>query len=321
MGTDVRQRIFVGDVQGCADELAALVARAEARFGNAFELWITGDVVNRGPDNRRALELVRRFLDAGRGRYVLGNHEIHLLLVAFGLRELSPNDTIGDVLGAPDASEWVDWLRGRSLVERGDLAGQPFAMVHAASHPDWTLEQLCAVGDALVARLGGDPAAARAFLAARPESDPLRDALGRLTRCRSVTPSGGWSSAEPVPPARPWHMAWREAGHGFGLVYGHWARQGLHVAPGLRGLDTGCVHHGRGRDGFLTAWLPRGAGRASAEAGGRRSPAPGPSGGSTGAPERTVPGSRRPFDLPDEDFWQIPARRRYYDPIPGVGDE
>ena len=57
--------------------------------------------------------------------------------------------------------------------------------------------------------------------------------------------------------------------------------QGLHVAPGLRGLDTGCVHHGRGRAGVLTAWIPDL----------RR---------------------ERPFDLPDENFWSVPARRAYY---------
>lgn len=114
-------------------------------------------------------------------------------------------------------------------------------------------------------------------------------------------PSGGWSSAEPTPPARPWHAAWSEAGHDFGLVYGHWSRQGLHVAPGLRGLDTGCVHHGRGRDGFLTAWLP--------------GEAPDTEPALRGAP------GRRTFDLPDDRFWQIPARRRYYHPVPGVGGD
>jgi hypothetical protein len=64
-------------------------------------------------------------------------------------------------------------------------------------------------------------------------------------------------------------------------VYGHWSLQGLHVARGLRGLDTGCVHHGRGRDGFLTAWLPD-------------------------------PAADEPFGLPDAAFWKIPARRAYY---------
>lgn len=283
------RRIFVGDVQGCAEELAELVARARSRFGDEFELWVAGDVVNRGPDNRRALELVRELVDAGRGRYVLGNHELHLLHVAFGLRDLGRNDSVGDVLGAPDASEWVDWLRARPLVETGTLAGQPFAMVHAASHPDWTLAKLAEQGDALHARLAGERAGARAFLMTAPEADPLRDALARLTRCRSVAESGAWSSADPAAPFRAWHEAWAERRHPFGLVYGHWARQGLHVAPGLRGLDTGCVHHGRGRDGALTAWLPEPGAARSNEA-------------------------PRPFDLPDDRFWHVPARRRYYYP-------
>ncbi|MBK7949478.1 MAG: metallophosphoesterase [Deltaproteobacteria bacterium] len=290
----MRQRIFVGDVQGCADELVLLVDRAKARFGDAFELWVAGDVVNRGPDNRRALELVRGLLESGRGRYVLGNHEIHLLLVAFGLRDLARNDSIGDVLGAPDATEWVDWLRSRALVEPGVIAGQPFAMVHAASHPDWSLERLCEVGSAVQARLAGERDAARAFLALPADADPLRDALGRMTRCRSVASDGRWSSADPAPPMRPWHAAWAERSHGFGLVYGHWARQGLHAAPGLRGLDTGCVHHGRGRDGFLTAWVPD---------------------------ESPAADGRRSFDVPDDRFWHIPARRRYYFPEAGGLDD
>ncbi len=54
----------------------------------------------------------------------------------------------------------------------------------------------------------------------------------------------------------PGHELWAANAHDYGLVYGHWSMQGLHVAPRLRGLDSGCVHHGRGRDGFLTAWVP-----------------------------------------------------------------
>ncbi len=111
--------------------------------------------------------------------------------------------------------------------------------------------------------------------------------IGRLTRCRSVTPEGDWSSREPATPEHAWHRVWASRGHDYAIVYGHWARQGLHVARGLRGLDTGCVHHGRGRDGFLTAWLPDSGPR-----------------GEVG----------RPFDAPDDRFWQIPARRRYYNP-------
>lgn len=281
------QRIFVGDVQGCADELEELIARATAVFGDEFSLWLTGDLVNRGPDNRRPLEAVRRLVEAGRAEYVLGNHEISLLGVGFGVRDLGPNDSFDDVLGSADAEEWLDWLRRRPLAVAGRIDDQPFAMLHAASHPDWSLSELLAVAGRVGARLSASRSEARDFLATDPTTDPVRDALDRLTRCRSMTPEGGWSSDEPASPELAWHHAWTLRGHEHGIVYGHWALQGLHVATGLRGLDTGCVHHGRGRDGYLTAWLPE---------------------------SQPTADPKRPFDLPDNRFWQVAAKRRYYYP-------
>jgi len=281
------QRIFIGDVQGCSDELEELISKARARFGQDFELWVAGDLVNRGPGNLRALQLVREFVEDGRAEYILGNHEVFLISVALGVRDLRPEDSIRDVLDAPDAGDWIDWLRARPLVVPGEIADQRFAMVHAATAPDWSLETLVENAAAVSARLSASADSAREFLSWEPEVDSVRDHLGRLTRCRSVTPEGDWSSEEPDGRIRAWHQAWAEKGHDYGIVYGHWARQGLHFAPGLRGLDTGCVHHGRGRDGFLTAWLPDSDARAD---------------------------SLRPFDVPDERIWQIPARRRYYTP-------
>lgn len=285
------QRIFIGDVQGCADELDELLARAADAFGEEFCLWVAGDLINRGPENLRPLERVRELVSAGRAQYVLGNHELNLLAVDFGLRELEPNDSFGDVLESSEASDWIDWLRSRPLVVPGRLGEQPFAMLHASASPDWSFEKLIEIGNQVSERLSGSRSDAIEFLAADPSTDPVRDALGRLTRCRSVSTDGAWSSAEPESPDQAWHREWLARGHAYGLVYGHWARQGLHVATGLRGLDTGCVHHGRGRDGFLTAWLPESS--------------PGNSQRSKGAE----------FAVPDDRFWQIPARRRYYEPV------
>lgn len=280
------QRIFVGDVQGCADELDLLLERIRGTYGDDFVLWLAGDLVNRGPDNRRPLERVRTLVEAGRAEYVLGNHEIHLISVHLGLRDLSENDSIGDVLAAPDAGEWAAWLRGRPLVVPGEIDGQRFAMIHASCGAGWSHAELVERGAAASVRLSAGEAEARSFLGSNPAEDPVRDDLARLTRGRSADASG-WSSREPATPEGAWHRAWAAAAPDYGLVYGHWARQGLHVADGLRGLDTGCVHHGRGRDGFLTAWLP------------------------DSAPRRD---GRRAFDAPDDRFWQIPARRRYYYP-------
>jgi bis(5'-nucleosyl)-tetraphosphatase (symmetrical) len=276
------QRIFVGDVQGCADELDELLERARLRFGDAFELWVVGDLVNRGPDNLRALRRVRELVEASRAQYVLGNHEIGLIATALGAQELSPLDSTGDVLDAPDAADWIRWLRERPLLvesRMGEHGEQPFLMLHAAAHPDWPRHELSARADAAAARLRGDDDELRRWL--RDGRDEDRDVLARITHCRSVAEDGRWSSAPPADGFVAWHELWSSRAPDYGVVYGHWALQGLHVAPMLRGLDTGCVHHGRGRNGLLTAWLPD-------------------------------PASSAPFAVPDDRFWQIPARRAYY---------
>lgn len=287
------QKIFIGDVQGCGDELEELLARAQGTFGTDFELWCVGDLINRGLKNLLALRLVRELMAAGRGYCVLGNHEIGLLRIWLGLWEFEPKHTHPEVLEADAKEGWMDWIRSLRLSLAGEIEGSKFAMVHAAVHPHWSLEELAAKARSVEARLSStDLGEVRALLIDNePTSDASlaedRDTLGRLTRCRSVDATLGWSKAQPEAPARPWHAAWSEGRHDYGVVYGHWSRQGLHVAPGLRGLDTGCVHHGRDRDGYLTAWLP---GRDDS--------------GSSAADQ---------FGLPDDRFWQIAARRRYYD--------
>lgn len=291
---DAPQIVFVGDVQGCSDELDELLARVCAAFGDdGFVLHSVGDLVNRGPGTLRVLTRMRALEEAGRAVSVLGNHELHLIMVALELRELGERDTFGDVLESAERDDWLAWLRTRPVAVTGTLGpaslASPFAMVHASVHPEWDLEQLAREAARVERELGAADIEVTRRLLGRDVGDAEpgspRDVLGRLVSCRSVK-RGGWSSGVPNGEGVPWHEAWAKHEHDYGVVYGHWALQGLHVAPGLRGLDTGCVHHGRGRDGFLTAWLPNARSQA--------------------APGRDV------FDAPDERFWQIPARSRYY---------
>jgi bis(5'-nucleosyl)-tetraphosphatase (symmetrical) len=272
--------VFVGDVQGCAEELVELLEQIERRAGSDASVWFVGDVVNRGPASLRALSIVRERMARGRARMVLGNHEIALLATAFGLRSPGPSDRFQEILEAPDAGDWIRWLRELPLVEEGSLAGTPFAMVHGAVHPDWDLAALLRHADEARRRLAGpEPGSAVQLLAGDLRREPDLDDLARIVSCRSVRSDGSWSSAQPVGDAVAWHEAWRARDHGYGVVFGHWSLQGLLVAPWLRGLDTGCVHHGRGRDGMLTAWLP------------------------DDRPD--------PFAVPDQRFVHVRAHRRY----------
>jgi len=284
------QHVFVGDVQGCADEFDELLARLRAAFGEEFVLHSVGDLVNRGPDNLRVLERMRELESRGQGGHVLGNHDVALMAALLGIRPLGERDTLGDVLASSEADAWLEWLRGRPLIETGEIGGEVFVMVHASVHPDWTEEDCLQAAARVESRLRSpDLDSLCGFLSQRadeaaPGSD--RDLLGRVISCRGVQ-GENWASRPPAADsdAEPWHRPWRARGHAYGVVYGHWAVQGLHLAPGLRGLDTGCVHHGRGRDGYLTAWLP-----ASAE----------------------DPPGVSPFRVDAPTLWRVPARRRYY---------
>ncbi|MBI5381125.1 MAG: metallophosphoesterase [Opitutae bacterium] len=65
--------IAIGDIHGCHEEFAELLARLD--LGKHDRLILLGDLVNRGPDSRRVIDLARRH----RAIALLGNHELRLL--------------------------------------------------------------------------------------------------------------------------------------------------------------------------------------------------------------------------------------------------
>lgn len=225
-----RHRVFVGDLQGCAAELDDLLALL-GFDPDRHELWIVGDIVNRGPDSLGAL---RRVVDIGADS-VLGNHDLHLIARWSGLREPRPGDTLDDVLEADDADRLVGWLRERPpMVVWDDLV-----LVHAGLHPQWDDLQR-------VAR--------RTAASVDWSQDPLEHPdLSFMTTVRSCDATGnrprdgGGADGEAVP-WDEWYRGRRT------VVFGHWSQRGLvdrrRGQARMIGLDTGCVWGGR-----LTAWI------------------------------------------------------------------
>lgn len=65
--------IAIGDIHGCHHEFAELLARLD--LGPDDRLILLGDLVNRGPDSNRVIDLAR----SHRALSLLGNHELRLL--------------------------------------------------------------------------------------------------------------------------------------------------------------------------------------------------------------------------------------------------
>src|SRR3989304_5042828 len=124
----------VGDVQGCFTTLERLLRRIEFDPGRD-RLWLVGDLVNRGPSSLEVLRWAKSMSKSVTA--VLGNHDLHLIARAEGLREPRKRDTFDDVLEAPDRDALLEWLIGRPLFHReGD-----FILVHAGLLPEWSLEE------------------------------------------------------------------------------------------------------------------------------------------------------------------------------------
>ena len=77
---------IIGDIHGYADELEALLEKlgygqAEGVYCHAGrQVVFLGDFIDRGPHQRRTLEIVRRMVDAGAAQAVMGNHEYNAIL-------------------------------------------------------------------------------------------------------------------------------------------------------------------------------------------------------------------------------------------------
>lgn len=239
----------IGDVQGCFDELQALLAKCQ--FGKRDRLWFVGDLVNRGPKSLAVLRFVR---DLGaQAVVVLGNHDLHLITQHEGFAKARRDDTFADVLEAPDRRELVDWLRTRPLLH----VEADCAMVHAGLLPQWSIAKSQELAREVEAALRSREY--RDFLAnmygSKPDEwrerlegwDRLRVIVNAMTRMRFCTPEGKMDfqakGARAPKGFRPWFdLRPKERQR---LLFGHWSALGLKVTERIAGLDSGCVWGGK----------------------------------------------------------------------------
>src|SRR4051794_17418098 len=128
----------IGDIQGCHAEFCDLLTLI-GFSPRSDRLWLTGDLVNRGPDS---LGVVREVIALGdAAETVLGNHDLHLLTVAAGHRSAHRDDTLAPILDAPDRHDLLEWLACRPLA----VASEDILMVHAGVLPQWNADDVLAL--------------------------------------------------------------------------------------------------------------------------------------------------------------------------------
>jgi len=243
----------IGDIQGCHAELCELLTLIG--FSPASDLlWLTGDLVNRGPDS---LGVIREVMSLGDAAVtVLGNHDLHLLKVAAGYRDAHRDDTLAPILDAHDREKLLEWLALRPLA----VSSEDLLMVHAGVLPQWSTREVLGLAGEVEAVLrserrqpflrvlyGDEPHTWRDDLEG---DDRLRAIVNALTRLRFCASDGRMDfrekrGARHAPRGyAPWfaHPGLRTASSV--VVCGHWSTLGLLLAPNVLMLDSGCLWGG-----------------------------------------------------------------------------
>lgn len=252
----------IGDIQGCFAALTRLLDIIQFDE-NQDQLWLAGDLVNRGEDSLATLKLLYK-LDSS-VRIVLGNHDLHLLAIARGHARLKPQDTLRPIIEDKDCHTLMEWLRCQPLF----IKDNDWVMTHAGIYPFWTINQASAYAAEVEAVLQSDQL--DDFLVHmygnKPESwgddlvgyDRLRFITNALTRMRLVGPNGELdmqhkSTPDLINTNKNALVPWFEHEQSLAqidteqhrLIFGHWAAlEGQCSRHNVFALDTGCVWGGQ----------------------------------------------------------------------------
>lgn len=247
----------IGDLQGCYEPLQRLLELIE--FNEREDrLWFVGDLVNRGPESLAVLRFIHALPIPA--KISLGNHDLHLLGSLFGGRPWrGHDDTIEEIIKAPDGEELGHWLRQQPVLCYS--AELNIVMCHAGIAPLWDLTAAINHAAELEAVLSGD--SYRDFLTLMYGNEPnlwspdlagmarLRMITNYFTRMRFCTASGaldlsykGTLEAKPQD-LYPWYEVPGRQAISADIVFGHWAAlQGLCPDPNIHAIDTGCLWGG-----------------------------------------------------------------------------
>lgn len=241
----------IGDIQGCFEQFQQLLALIH--FNPASDtLWLTGDLVNRGPHSLEVLRFVKNLGD--KQITILGNHDLHLLAVAYGFKQAHDKDTLSEILKAKDKTELIDWLRFRPLLHQD----KNFLMTHAGLAPAWTVAKAAQLARELEAVLRESPEfLLKDIYGNLPDHwddnlqglERLRCIVNYFTRMRFCYADGRLdltykgNIANKPKNLLPWFEVPGRKNADAKIIFGHWAALNGEIVdtPNVYPLDTGCV--------------------------------------------------------------------------------
>lgn len=248
----------IGDIQGCYHAFRSLLHQIGFQ-PEQDRLWLVGDLINRGSGSLEVLRLLVQYHSQHPSAItaVLGNHDLHAITVAAGLKTPHRDDTLQPLLEAPDKGQLIDWLRHRPMAHHEN----GYLMVHAGVLPQWSAAQTISLAAEVEQMLRGPDY--RNFLGSMYGNQPdhwddslqgmdrLRLITNAITRLRVCTRDGTMDfkfkgELKDVPAGLiPWFRLPYRQSLDTTILCGHWSALGLYQDDNVIALDTGCLWGGK----------------------------------------------------------------------------
>ncbi|SFV67492.1 Bis(5'-nucleosyl)-tetraphosphatase, symmetrical [hydrothermal vent metagenome] len=242
----------IGDIQGCYASFRKLLKKIDFN-PKKDKLWVAGDLVNRGEGSLETLEYLYSIKESV--HIVLGNHDITLIAIYYGLKKSNP--TLDPIFASPNAAKLIDWLRYQKFLHVDYQLG--YCMAHAGISPSFDLGMAMRYAKRIEMKLQGDNV--KLWLEEMfshgvdrldkksSEVDTDRYVISSFIRMRFCDEKNHLNFKQKGKPTedlrekglRPWFDCERKSKIDLKIIFGHWSTLGLYHDKNVLGLDTGCL--------------------------------------------------------------------------------
>lgn len=244
-------RYVIGDIQGCYQELVALVQKIE--FNPSTDtIYLVGDLVNRGSQSLEVLKWVYKNQDSVVS--VLGNHDIYLLGRYSGVLKADAKETIQDILEYRESGKLIDYLRSLPLV----FCDEDYILVHAGIYPKMNFKSILQINGRIMDQLQSHNYAEfiHKIFGNKPQTwseelepiSQMKFVINACTRMRfldrldyGLDYKYKGELANKPPELVPWFTVERDPTITRKVLFGHWAALGFFHDENFIATDTGCV--------------------------------------------------------------------------------
>ena len=249
----------IGDIQGCYSDFMRLLDKLQFDPAND-KLWLAGDMVSRGEDSLATLRFIKS-LDSSSVACVLGNHDISLIAMHYGL--LKPHSSLKPIMKATDQEELIAWLSTQPFIQV-DKA-RKICMTHAGLPPQWKVKTAVKYAAEIQQALQSDDVkrwlkkvygdSPKKWKKSLTGYDRHRYILNAFTRMRFLKNNGELTFNHKYSPKQlkkmkhqatrmeyiPWYAYKNRKNTNYCILFGHWASLGFYQGNNVIGLDSGCV--------------------------------------------------------------------------------